>query len=246
MALNKNTYIDFRLGTPQCRTDAVGQIGVVTDAGINSHQIGASTLQSYNDTANALIIGTLLNDANLNTGMEVPSDAADNNGGEFYGTAIADAAMPMAFKVGTVGAFQFSLTFGMPVVADYDVCLLGFRKVAAAADIATAAATLTAYSDLFALNIDNGAIKVTERLNSGTGVTTDTTDTLANDTEVTLKCLVSSAGVCTATIDGAAPTATSTFTFDDGDIVTPFWHYTKDAAGSASPPIVRIWHSGLQ
>lgn len=77
----------------------------------------------------------------------------------------------------------------------------------------------------------------------GAGVTTtDTTDSHTEGTPVTYCTYVSATGVVTYTIDGAAPTTTAAYTFDDGITVVPYMNYlhTADLADEIDLYTVRV------
>ena len=64
---------------------------------------------------------------------------------------------------------------------------------------------------------------------------TDTTDNWADGESHTLRIDVSSTGIVTYKIDGATPTVLpAAYTFDDGEVVTPFFYllHTSDASES--------------
>ncbi len=99
-----------------------------------------------------------------------------------------------------------------------------------------------------------GAINITTILNSsgGTVTDTDTTDTWADAATKTLMVVCDSdgslwntPGACYYEIDGAAPTAvaSSTFKFDAGEVVIPFFAYRYDAT---TPGVIisKLWESG--
>jgi hypothetical protein len=75
-------------------------------------------------------------------------------------------------------------------------------------------------------------------LNSGGQTLTNTTDAWGGDGATkTLKVLVSAAGVVTYTINGAAPSVTAAFTFDNGDVVAPF---IRIEHGAVAPGAVNL------
>jgi len=76
-------------------------------------------------------------------------------------------------------------------------------------------------------------VQIATALNNASMTETDTTDNLADATTTTWEVLVSSAGVVTYKIDGSAPSTTAAFTFDDGDLVTPFMHHLATGATGA-------------
>jgi hypothetical protein len=82
------------------------------------------------------------------------------------------------------------------------------------------------YDELCAFNIGkdaDGQIEIHTILNGGTTAETDTTETdWADGAEKTLEIRVKNNGKCEFLIDGSAPTVTTTFTFDSGEVILPF------------------------
>ena len=137
----------------------------------------------------------------------------------------------------TVGkqAFSASLKFSLADVSDTDDCAFGFRKVEAHQ------AYLDDYDEMAAWNIISGDISLETILNGGGTTTHEVTngggDSAGNWADAgvhTLKVSVDKAGAVTYTIDGVAPTAstTLTFSFDDGEVVTPFGYHLHAAAST--------------
>ena len=246
MALRKHTYLNFKQHEPVAYAPAITLVPVVTDQAINLIHCGDRTLQVYQDSQNDLVIPLLTADANCTTGWAFNIDAADNDGYDVTLGVTADATLPYAFKVGTDPAFELRVKLGIPDVSEFDVVTVGFRKAAASADCPAAANAITAYSDCFGLNVNSGAIYTISRLNTGTGVATDTTNTWADDAVKELCVKVSSAGVVTYQIDGAAPTVTQAVTADTGDILIPYIHVTRDENGDTDIPIFEYLICGYQ
>ncbi|KKL64956.1 hypothetical protein LCGC14_2159770, partial [marine sediment metagenome] len=81
-------------------------------------------------------------------------------------------------------------------------------------------------------------------LNGGGTTTTDTTETDVVDAGAhTYGIHVSAAGVVTYTFDGSAPTAVAAFTFDDGEVVVPFFFFLSNTTPSNC--IITDWEVGL-
>lgn len=248
MAIQKKTYIDF-LGMPEpnCHvTNAVGGtcVAATGDTVLNEWSFSnGAKLVHRQELACADIIPTKA----AGVGLLLPNDQIDDEGGEIIVSDSVNATGP-CFTVGTDAAFRFDLKLKIPDVSDYDVLGMGFRKQSAIADAFNAAAKcITLYDDIAMLNVDNGDIETNTRLGGATGTITDTTDNWADAATKTLSVLVSAAGVVTFQIDGAAPTAgTHALTFDDGEVVIPFFAYAKDANGADTPPILVSWFSGHQ
>lgn len=170
-------------------------------------------------------------------GLNVSLDAADNDGIEL--TLGTTARSKAAFTVGTDPAFYAKMKFTIADVSDTDDCLFGFRKAEAYQ------AAVDNYDEMAALNVISGAINIETILNNGATTTTDTTDTWADTEQHTLEVYVSGAGVVTYKIDGAPPTVTAAFTFADGEVVVPFFHFLHAAASTAGI-VLDEFECGLQ
>ena len=249
MAIQKRTYIDF-LGQPEpfCQlTNASTGTGIAAtgDTSVNQWTFSNGAQLEYRQE---LASADILPVKTAGVGLVIPNDNVNQEGGEIIVSDSVNSTGP-CFTVGTDAAFRFDLKVKVPVVADYDIIAAGFRKQAAMVnDLNDDPELITLYDDIACLNINEGTIDTCMRLDSGTGVDTPTTDTVANDATVTLTTLVSAAGVATFLIDGAAPTVnTNTMTFSDGEVLIPFFAYCKDdTAGADTPPILVSWFSGHQ
>jgi hypothetical protein len=146
------------------------------------------------------------------------------------------------FTIGSTPAFYMKHKFKIGTVGSLDYCMAGFR-LKSQTHIADPKAT---YTDYACLDVDNGDIKVETALNNSTATPTDTTDDWADGEVHTIEVYVSAAGVATFKIDGVAPTVnTHTFTFDDGDAVTPFFVAMKDTGAGADVVHIEL-EVGLQ
>jgi len=135
------------------------------------------------------------------------------------------------FTVGTHGAFYAELKFSIATVAGTDDCAFGFRKVEALQ------ANVDDYDEMAALNVISGNITIETILNNAGTTSTDTTANWADGETHTLRIDVSSAGVVTYKIDGSAPATTAAFTFDSGEVVTPFF-FQLQANGAQTGALV--------
>ena len=95
------------------------------------------------------------------------------------------------------------------------------------------------------LNVILGDLFIETVLNTGATTSTDTTNNWADAATHTLKVLVSAAGVVTYQIDGAAPTTTAAFTFDNAEVVTPAF-YLRHATTSPTSVVLQELECGLQ
>ena len=170
-------------------------------------------------------------------GLDISLDAADNDGAEFC--LGINAANKGVFTVGIDAAFYAKMTFAIADVSDTDDCVFGFRKVEAYQ------ANVDDYDEMAALNVNAGNILFNNILNGGATTETDTTNDWADTETHTLEVLVSAAGVVTYKIDGSAPTVTSAFTFDDAEVVVPFFFFLHAAASTAGI-VLKEFECGLQ
>jgi hypothetical protein len=69
--------------------------------------------------------------------------------------------------------FYIQAKFKIAAVAEYDECMVGFRKVEAGQEV------LGTYTDYISMNVDNGKLKVLDAV-GGTDTATDTTDTVSD------------------------------------------------------------------
>ena len=139
---------------------------------------------------------------------------------------------PAHYTMGTDSGCFFRVLVSAEDISGVDLTI-GFRKVEAFQ------ADFNDYDELAGLQIlgDSlsaaAAINAVGILNNGATDTDDTGDTVADATAVELLVKVSGR-VVEYVIDGAAPSTTpSTFTFDDGEVITPFIHFvqTTDLSG---------------
>lgn len=172
------------------------------------------------------------------TGLNVGMDQTDNDGVEL--TQGITARSPGVFTVGTSPAFYAKCKFTIPVVAGTDDCAFGFRKMEAYQ------ANIDDYDEMACLNVISGDINIETILNNAATTTTDTTDNWADAETHTLEVYVSAAGVVTYMIDGAAPTTTAAFTFDDAEVVIPFFYMLHANAAQAGAVVLISWEVGYQ
>ena len=175
------------------------------------------------------------------TGMDYSYDAADNEGVQWVASMNTHKGNPGVdrFTVGTHGAFYMEMEFSLTDVSDADTVAFGFRKVEAFQP-----EDVDGYDEAAFLNCNAGDIFTGTILNNAATTATDTTQNWADGEVHTFRVDVSSAGVVTFKVDGAAPTVTQAFTFDDGEVVTPFGYHAH-AAASAVGIIYRKVQWGL-
>ncbi len=244
MARRKYTYVDFtEEGIVPQFAQTTNAVATAADNQVDWMNIRGQYFEWIQTAANSDIFF----EKSTNVGWRVPNDNTDNEGIELTQGILSAGNGNGEFTVGTDGPFKLSVQFKIPDVSDYDVAFVGFRKVEAYTAALNAHAELgTDYTDLGGLNVNAGAIYSITRLNAGTAVLTDTTNTWADNAIKTLTVNVSVAGVCTFLIDGVAPTVNSnTLTFDTGDLLIPTVCFTKNAgAASDTPPILVTYECG--
>lgn len=203
-----------------------GAAPVVTDTAVNLMSLQDDNLEVYNIGTKTIIAPRM--DA---SGLLVSLDLTDDEGCEYNWGARNNAKH--AFTIGTSPAFALEWNFTIADVTGADPIGIGFRKVEANNS------TLESYTDFCWIGVSESdttaVISLKTRLNSGSVTTTDTTDAWTDGETHRLKILVSASGVVTYTIDGSAPTVTAAFTFDDTDVVMPFFHLLH---GATSPGAV--------
>lgn len=184
------------------------------------HILGTQTITAPSKNADGLNIGM---DQTNNDGVELSQGILSNS--------------KHAFTIGTDDAFFLSVTIKIPDVSGTDDCAIGFRKAEAYQ------AAIDNYDEMAALNVISGNINIETILNNGATDTTDTTDDFADGEEHTLTVIVRSDGAVDFEIDGAVPSTTASFTFDDGEVVVPFLYFlhASDVAGAVA---ISKWECG--
>jgi len=170
------------------------------------------------------------------TGLSVTLDETDDFGCEVSQGILARSKQ--AFVIGT-DEFFLKCKFSIADISGTDDCAVGFRKAFAYN------AAIDSYTDFSVLNVISGAINIETNLNNAGTVTTDTTDAWGDGETHTLEIYVNKAGVVTYKIDGVAPTVVAAFTFDDAEVVIPFFHFLH-ATTTPGAIILQEWECGLQ
>ena len=172
---------------------------------------------------------TLLAPALNAAGLDVSGDQTNNDGWAIRGRSVASlgALNKDHFTVGTSPAFFFKVKFSIADVSGIDDLRCGFAKVEAHN------ADPDALDELAAMHVVSGDIKTTTIINNASTVTTDLTAPSSGDwadgATHTFKILVSAAGVVTYELDDTAPTGAVAYTFDNGEVVTPYWFHRHDS-----------------
>jgi hypothetical protein len=193
-------------------TDGDENIMVMPEGTLEYHMLGTQTL-----------LAPLL----VATGLDVGLDQANDEGIEVCGGILA--SNKLTFIIGTDPAFYAKMQFSIADVTGTDDCAFGFRKAE------PYQAALDDYDEMAAVNVISGVINLETILNAGTTTTTDTTLADWADGEThELEVRVSAAGVVTYKVDNLTPTVVAAFTFDDGEVVVPFFYMinTGDFAGA--------------
>ena len=135
------------------------------------------------------------------------------------------------YTVGTHDCF-FRLRFAAEDISGANL-IVGFRKVEAFQADYEDYDELAGIQTLGASGTATGAINIVSILNDAATSSTSTGDTTADTTDYEFLVKVDSDGAVTFAIDGAPPSTTATFTFDDGEIIQPFVHFlnTTDVVG---------------
>lgn len=195
-------------------------------------------IASFGDAVNLvwfpLVTATLPLDMTA-TGLDIAGDQTDDDGNEVDGGILGASGRP--FIIGDDPAFYFCATVALADVSGSDLFMTGFRRAE------PFNATFDNYLDLASIGSVSGDIKIETILNNAATTVTDTTDNWADTATHKLCTNVSGSGVVTYTVDGAAPTTTASFTFDDGDPVIPFVHLLQDADLMDSA-VITLWEVG--
>lgn len=159
----------------------------------------------------------------------------DTNGDSIQLTqGILATSTRMRFVVGT-DAFYMKVRLQIPDFSLYDVAAIGFRKLAAYADVADQAALGTAYEDVAFLNLNGSTATATKvdvvsvtRLAAGAAdVDEEEADYATDDTAITLEVHVTAAGVVTFMKDGVAVTGgANDLTLTDAAVMIPTMIFT--------------------
>jgi len=183
-------------------------------------------------TVHAIGTQTLLAPALNAAGLDVSGDQTNNDGWAMRGRSVAALGRLNKdyFTVGTSPAFFMSVKFSIADVSGLDDLRCGFAKVEAHnadPDALDELATMACMAgDIKTQTIINGATTVATDLTSGGG---DGAGNWADGATHTFKIMVSATGAVTYQIDGVAPTGAVAFTFDDAEVVTPYWFHRHDS-----------------
>ena len=228
---DRHQYFKFRVQPTAMLKGAAGAVPAGTTGAVNLLTFPGGQLEQHIlGAGQTLIVPTIAAD-----GLLVSLDLTNNEGAEYCGGITARS--PSAFVVGTDPAFFFRVRLKIADVSGTDLCAVGFRKQ-------SAYGAFDDYTDLAALNVVSGDIKLSTILNNAATVTTDTTLNWADGETKELRVDVSAAGVVTYKVDGVAPPTVATLTLDAGDVLTPMFHFLHDAT---TPGAIHLdyWECGL-
>ena len=237
------TYLFEELPTI-CEND--GTAAVTTDAKINVHNYpDGLQLHMRNEQAQS-IFGPVANAS----GMDYACDQAEDDG--------YDLTMANETTGGIIGksaftaqgpAFFASLKFSVANASGADLFGFGLRKTEAQVD----GAAFTAYDTYGAIGWNETAaspnIDLFAEVNGANASATDSTIDFADTNTKTFMVKVSDAGVISWFIDGTEYDGTSTAaykTFDDGDIVTPFFSVLQAATAQSGSIVLQELKVGYQ
>ena len=236
MEVADNDYIHEYFNRAPITVNKAGIVASGTNGAENVMQLENCALEYH--MINTGGTSTIISPQQVATGLDVSMDADTSYGAEIS-TGIL-ASNKCTFTVGTSAAFFAKLRFAITDVTDAGECAFGFRKMEAYN------AAIDDYDEMACINIQAGVVNTETILNGGGTVTTDTTLTDWGDTEThELAVFVSAAGVVTYQYDGGEPTTVVAYTFDDTEVVIPFFHFLH-AADSTAGIILKELEIGLQ
>lgn len=134
------------------------------------------------------------------------------------------ALNPLALTVGAGQARFFKCKFLVETVANSAECAIGFRKAEAFQ------AAIDDYDELACLNMQVATINIETILNGGATGTVDSGEVMADGVARELEVRVTGDGVATFYVDGVK--VGGSFSFDDGEVLLPFFHWLQVTGGS--------------
>jgi hypothetical protein len=172
-------------------------------------------------------------------GLDISGDQVSAEAYEMFAGILGASGRPAV--VGVDPAFYFCATIEVADASGASDIHVGWRSATG-----TQTGTITDIANYATIGAEGTANPNTIFImtgNDGTDASTDTTDTWADAASKKLCVNVSGAGAVTYTINGSAPTATASFTFDDGDSLIPFIQiqHGGDVAGAID---VTLWEVG--
>jgi hypothetical protein len=212
----------YHFGAPPVVIDADSTVADGVDTNIIQHAYSDGLNLSVSNTGTQTILIPAANTAGMDYGYDQTDDegiqwvmSQNTHKGNIDGDSID------RFTVGS-DAFFAELTLTVGDVSGTDDCAFGFRKVEAFQ------ANVDDYDEMAALNLISGNVKSETILNGAGTITSVALKAVADATSVKLGVFVASSGAVTIEIDGVSATDPS-FTFDNGEIVTPFFYMLNDS-----------------
>jgi len=223
----------YRFATPPVVNDYEHTANALAD-GTAQDTVLHVYADGLNITWSAVVAQAINNPAPTATGINYAGDQTNNDGIELVYSCVTTKGREGVDRF-TVGkqAFSVELEFSIAVVAGTDVGNFGFRKVEALQ------ADWNDYDEAAGLFPISGDIKIQSIINNAATVTTDTTANWGNTEVHSLKVLVDKDGAVTYKIDGAAPSTTAAFSFDKGEVVTPFFHFLQASGAQTGALVLR-------
>ena len=223
----------YNFGTPPMIDDYEHTAHALAD-GTAQDTVLHSYADGLNMTWSAVVAQAINRPAPTSTGINYAGDQTNNDGIELVYSCVTTKGREGVDRF-TVGrqAFSAELEFSIATVAGTDVGNFGFRKVEALQ------ADLHDYDEMAGLFPISGNISIQTVLNNAATVTTDTTADWADGEVHSLKVSVDKAGAVTYEIDGSAPSTTAAFSFDKGEVVTPFLHFLQASGAQTGALILR-------
>lgn len=223
--------------------DSTDQISLILSTGAAASLATDTPNLMYSPDGNVFNVvplgaGQTLPPVVVSNGLNIGGDQVDTEGYEVFSHFAGATGSP--FCVGNDPAFFFECKLLVADVSGLNPLLVGFRRAM------VNKATYTDYTDYAAVGFDaaDGTLSILTG-NDGVDVATDTTQSATDATALTIRVNVSAAGVVTYRINGAAPTVTAAFTFDDGDPLIPFVH-SINSADLAGEVAIQTWRTGYQ
>lgn len=193
-----------------------------------------------------------------NGGWTVSGDATDDEGIQILigASNSTQSNGPCVFSPGQ--KYYMKVTFSLPIVADYDVAIVGFRNDGAFTssgtvdDVAEWNTTTPVYDDFAVFNINAGDWRIYTQDDGGTATDTNiTTTTAVGGTFYTVMVKVSTTGAVTYFVDGvnqATANGAVAFTLDQAatDLYVPTVVLARGAAGTDDLPDIKLMECGLQ
>lgn len=173
-------------------------------------------------------------------GLDIAGDQVSAEAYEMFGGVLGASGRPAV--IGVDPAFYFCLTAAVVDASGASDLHVGWRSATQ-----TQTGTITTYLNYATIGLEGTSDPNTIQIMTGNDDTdvaaVDTTQTWADAASHKLCVNVSATGVTTYTIDGAAPTVTAAYTFDDGDSVIPFVQVQQSADLSGAIDIME-WAVG--